>query len=495
MSVARDILKNLDDEEERRWRLYDQASDNLLPYIQLTFPLTKATAYKPNWHQIVMIDYIERTINGEFDHLMILVPYRHGKSTVSSYSAPSWFLGQYPDKNVMIGSYNSTFARDFGKRNLDTVRTDMYHYIFPDLILDPDQQTQTWWKTTKDGSLQSQGRGGSFQGSGAHLGFLDDLIKNREEARSEAYRERVWDFYTGTFYNRLEWGQGASLILINTRQHDDDIVGRIIREEGEKWTVIRMPAIAERDETWELKDGTKFTRKEGEPLWEDRFPLDVLMQIKESSGMFWYPNYQQRTAPEEGNIFSKKDFNEYDNLPSEKPLRIVLSGDTAWSSSDKSDYTVFGIWFVYSHGWYLVHMTRERWTMPENKQGFLNLVENYDLSRAIIEDFEASGNALLQDIETDEDISVPCKVVGFKQYMKDNGASVTGDKVARAESISGYAKSGKIFIPRGAGWKEDFYYETTHFPNAVHDDIVDMVSQMLITETKTKPKRAGSLFG
>ena len=97
------------------------------------------------------------------------------------------------------------------------------------------------------------------------------------DALSERVRNSTWDWYTSTAYTRL--APGGGLIVMCTRWHMDDLIGRLLTAqdlgEGDNWKVINFPAIAESDEPY---------RKAGEALHPERFDLDALMKIRNSVG-------------------------------------------------------------------------------------------------------------------------------------------------------------------------------------------------------------------
>jgi predicted phage terminase large subunit-like protein len=80
-------------------------------------------------------------------------------------------------------------------------------------------------------------------GFGADLIVIDDPVKNRAQAESETFRNRVWDWYKDDLYTRLE--PNGSIVLIQTRWHEEDLAGRLLRDNLDDWTVINLPALAE----------------------------------------------------------------------------------------------------------------------------------------------------------------------------------------------------------------------------------------------------------
>src|SRR5439155_14826587 len=161
---------------------------------------------------------------------------------------------------------------------------------------------------------------------------LDDPIKGRTAAESKNNRERVWNWFNDDLHTRLE--PNGSIILIQTRWHEDDLAGRLLKEAesgGEKWDVISLPALAEADDP--------LGRKEGEPLCEERFDRETLLAKKAKMGSYSFSAlYQQTPTPVEGCLFKRGWFSRIvDFVPS--GLRWFRGYDLAVSTKTSADYT------------------------------------------------------------------------------------------------------------------------------------------------------------
>ena len=111
--------------------------------------------------------------------------------------------------------------------------------------LSEDSQAANRWHLKSGGQYIAAGGGSAITGRGAHLIIVDDPIKDRQEADSETVRQRIWDWYRSVLYTRLM--PGGSIVLIQTRWHDDDLAGRLLAEAGEggdQWEVVELPALA-----------------------------------------------------------------------------------------------------------------------------------------------------------------------------------------------------------------------------------------------------------
>lgn len=309
-----------------------QARKNLIDFSIATNP-----KYEPNWHHEVIAGELER-IEREGDTgckvLLVFVPPRHGKSELCSISFPAWYLGRNPDKEIITVSYSAELAQDFGAKTRGIVNEQAFKAIFPHITLKEDEQAKAKWRTNKGGSYTSVGVGGAITGRGANILLFDDPIKNREEAESAVYREKVWQFFTSTAFTRLE--PGGVVVVILTRWHVDDLAGRILtnKELSGRSKVIHFPALATQNETY---------RKEGEALWPERFNVKALTEIKNTVGPYdWSALYQGSPILTENQEFKPQWFKPIQPEALEAMnTRNFLTIDTAMSQKQYADFTGF----------------------------------------------------------------------------------------------------------------------------------------------------------
>ncbi|WP_030797554.1 terminase large subunit domain-containing protein, partial [Streptomyces griseus] len=176
---------------------------------------------------------------------MIPCPPRHGKSQRASRWGPLWYLRRHPTHRVMLASYGAELADDHGR----WVRDQLREYA-PTLGVRLDDGSRAANRfdleqprgSSVRGGMVTAGVGGSLNGKGFNLGVIDDPFKGSEDANSPTQRDRKWEWYQSVFYTRR--APGASIVLINTRWHEDDLSGRILATEPENWTLIDLPATA-----------------------------------------------------------------------------------------------------------------------------------------------------------------------------------------------------------------------------------------------------------
>ena len=159
-------------------------------------------------HIRLIAEHIDAVERGEIDRLAIHMPPRHAKTESVTVRYGVYTLQSHPAENVLITGYNERFARRLGRkaRNVAVGRIQM----------DPAKQGADEWATSSGGVLMSRGVGSPPTGTGFRRIIIDDPIRRREDAESEIYREKVWDWYTDDLYTRLEPGGAIVLIMCLT---------------------------------------------------------------------------------------------------------------------------------------------------------------------------------------------------------------------------------------------------------------------------------------
>lgn len=308
---------------EEQSLVINQARKNLID-----FAIAVNHKYEPAYyHEIIAteLENIEQHGDRDYKVLLIVMPPRHGKSELCSILFPAWYLGRNPDKEIITISYSGELAQDFGGKTRTLISDPAYKAIF-NIRLKEDEQAKAKWKTDRGGSYTSTGVGGAITGRGANILLFDDPIKNREEAESEVYRNKVWQFFTSTAFTRLE--PKGVVIVILTRWHIDDLAGRILENEELKnrCKVVHFKAI-----------------NEGKALWPERYPIDVLEGIKNTIGPYDFAAlYQGSPILSEKQEF-KPEWYKYitEEELEKKSTNKYLTIDTALSKKDQADYCGF----------------------------------------------------------------------------------------------------------------------------------------------------------
>ena len=401
------------------------------------------------WHKTPHLEFIASKV-AEACHkpirLIITLPPRYGKSELISHWTPVWFLDKHPDKRIILASYEATFAASWGRKGRNSIEENETNLSIR--ISKDRSATSDWEIEGHGGGMVTAGVGGPITGKGADLLIIDDPIKNIAEAMSPLYRENTWDWWRSTARTRLE--PGASVIIIQTRWHWDDLVGRLLADKSENWEIINLPAIAERDDP--------LGREEGEVLWEERFNADALAVTREAVGpKFWLALYQQRPSREEGSIFHLDWWKYHTTLPR---LDFILQiWDTAFKAKKTSDWSACVTLGRHDTGICVLDVWRGKVEFPELVEVVKAQNSIHHPHKIMVED-AASGTPLQQSLTRDTNLPIV-------------GVSPKGGKETRAEQVTGVIEAGRVSFPEEAEWLSVVLSELTDFPNGVNDDVVD----------------------
>jgi len=410
-------------------------------------------------HNRLIMDKLQQVSEGKIKRLIINVSPRSGKSLLSSQLLPAWFLGKYPDKNIICTTYGQELADNFGRQVRNTLKDPKYQAIFPGTVLADDSSSIKKFATTKGGQYIAVGSGGSLTGHGADLIIIDDPIKNRADANSPRIRNNVIDWFKSTLYTRLS--PTGTIIILQTRWREDDLSGYLLEHEPENWDVIKIPAINEK----------------GESYWPERWSVDKINDIKKTVGSYEFSAlYQQSPSPAEGGMFERRWFEVVQAIPaSAQRVRYWDRAATVKTSGNDPDWTV-GL------------------KMAKDKDGILyveNIVRfrgsSLDVEKAIVNTAAQDGFKCKIGLEQDPGQAGKMEVEYLIRKLQGfivSSHKVTKDKVTRASPVASQAEAGNIKVLRG-DWNAAFFEELEMFPFGAKDDMIDGLSGsfgMLVTQ-------------
>ena len=460
---GQDLVKRV--KEKKANRLEHGKQVILWKFIRKVFP-----QYKFYKFHAKVIEQLQRVIDGDCNRLILQVPPRHGKSLLASQLLPAAYLLAHPDRYGGYLQSSGELAEGFSRKAREFYRDGGG-------LLDPASQAVNSWGTEGRGGLWAAGVGGAVTGRSGHLLIIDDPVKNREDAESPRMMEKLNDWYTSTLYTRLEPEVGA-IVVIQTRWSENDMIGQLldnemnVSEDGrENWTIVDLPALYE-----DLDDRPKLPehcevipdwREEmGEALCPQRYNDKALRRIREAVGSRDFASlYQQRPAPEGGNMFAPEWWQYYDHdtvMPEFQ--RIMLSVDATFTATSKSDYVVGAVVGQAGSQFYVLDLVREKLDVVGTMAMIARMYKRHALSGTVIE-LAASGYAVYQMMSK----KVP-GLIGFKPEKS---------KEARASGIVPLVEAGNVYLPASATWLDAFINEFSLFPASKNDDMVDAITMAI----------------
>jgi predicted phage terminase large subunit-like protein len=415
------------------------------------------------WHHETIAYFAARAAaGGDIDRLIINLPPRSAKSTLLAVALPAFALGRDPTKRIIAVSYNQNLANGFSRQTRQVMQSAWYKRLFPDTVI-PTRAAEDQFFTTAGGFRMATSTGGTLTGKGGDLIIIDDPLK-ADDAYSETARDALYEWATQTLFTRLDDKTKGSIILVQQRQHEDDLSGHMLRT-GE-WLHISLPAIAVKEERFILSSNPlrSHIRRVGDLLDPVREPLEVLNGLKRQMGIGAFEaQYQQSPMPPDGDVIKLGWFRTYDELPEDG--ETVFSVDTASKAGLRNDWSVIGVWRIANGRCYLEYQWRRRVEYPELKRSLIDLAERYNPNRILIED-KGSGIGLIQDLKEE---LYPVRACDPGQVDKESRMRIQSAKI----------EAGLVLLPREAAWLEEFQNEVRRFPNGAHDDQIDALSQLL----------------
>jgi predicted phage terminase large subunit-like protein len=425
---------------------------------------------------------------GKYKLLIFSCPPRHGKTELISKHLPCWFLGKYPDKRVIMSSYASDLATD----NSSMAR-DLFEEWGP-ILWNVHKSEQTFkkneWKTNKGGGCRAVGIGGGITGFGGDLFLIDDYLKDRQEAYSQLIRDGIYNWFSWAAMSRLH--PGATMIIMATRWHDDDLIGRTLKTQDENplfdITYINLPALKVEGHADPLG------REDGQSLWELRYSAELLNNIKKSpsvGSIVFDALYQGNPTSEEGALFKSENFRYYNFDPKKdiftcyvkdrEPLIIRGSEltrctyvDPAIELKTYNDPTGIAVWAYSSKYkiWLLLDIIIDRIDINDLNDTIINLSIQNRSKKAGLENEKLGKAAVKLSAGRDR---------GIAFFEVPTGGI---DKYARASTMAIYIGNERVFFPQHNNYLNEYLRQLTKFPNADHDEAVDITSMAANMERK-----------
>lgn len=262
-----------------------------------------------------------------------------------------------------------------------------------------------------------------------------------------------------------------------TRWHEDDLIGRLLARSPRKWIRLRLPAIAEDEQDL-------LNREIGEPLcpelgFDKQWAKDKKAEVGSRT---WASLFQQRPAPAGGSIFKREWIRYYVRTEEQKrewglsdnaivlPThfdKVAQSWDCTFKDSSTSDFVAGGVWSRKKAQYFLLDVDHRRMGFADTMKAIRAMSDKWPQARSKYVEDKANGSAIIEMLKDE--------ISGITPVNPDGG------KEARAHAVSPLFEAGNVYLPHPnmCPWVEDVIEELVSFPNAAHDDLVDMTTQAL----------------
>jgi predicted phage terminase large subunit-like protein len=415
-------------------------------------------------HCALLADVLQRVADGELSRVMIFMPPRHGKSELTSRLFPAFYLHRHPERFVGLCSYGQDMANSLS-------RAARENYLAAGGTIKADAAQIKHWEVPGGGGFWCAGVGGPITGKGFELGVIDDPLKNEKEALSETIRERHKEWYDATFTTREH--PGGAIVVIQTRWHEDDLSGWLLKQEREeedpeRWHIVNFPALAEA-QPQEFPESCTVEpdwREPGDALCPERYKAERLNKSARKNPFWFSALFQQRPTPRSGGFFKLEWFKSL-------PAASAIAQRVRWwdkAASEDGDWTVGLLMGKTPEGIFFIEdIVRGRWTPGARDRIILDTARD---------DATRYGNTVEVWQEQEPGASGKSDALAFIKMLAGYPARAepsSGDKEVRANPFAAQAEAGNVFIVDGP-FKRDYLRELATFPKGEFDDQIDASS-------------------
>lgn len=500
-----DLLASLD--LERQLLALDRADCEESLYLFLTnaWKYIDASPWKDGWPIEAVAEHLQAVCDGDIKRLIINIPPRHGKSTITSVAFPAWVWAQQhrsptsgPGVQFLMASYaNQLVLRDSVKcRRL--IESPWYQKLWGErFTLNSDQNTKSRFSNDQGGERLITSVGAAVTGEGGSIIICDDP-NSASEAFSEASIEATKEWWDGTMSTRLNDMKTGAYIIIQQRLAEDDLTGHVLEKEADGWTHLCLPMRYESDRAFVTNIGWEDPRtKEGELLWPDRFGEDEVLKLEKSLGPFMAAGQlQQRPEPAGGGVIKREWWQLWEERSFPPMDYIVASLDTAYTTKTNNDYSALTVWGVFTTDanavanrildaegrpvYYdrtynefapklmLMHAWQERLEFHDLVEKVAKTCKALKVDKLLVEN-KAAGISVSQELR---------RLYGYEGFAVQLSDPKSMDKLARLYSVQHLFAEKMVFAP-DKQWAEEVITQVGQFPKGKHDDLVDTVSMSI----------------
>lgn len=424
-------------------------------------------AFVPNWHIDLVCAHLEAVTRGEISDLVINIPPGSAKSLLTAVFWPAWEWIDHPHHSLLTGSYDIGLVRRDASRTIDLLRSPWFTSRWGERLPGNAKLAASDFRNSLGTHRLGTTPKGRATGHHFRAHAIDDPIKPRDAAggamQSTAALDEVRLWYHETLSTRFASQVDRRRVLTMQRLHEADLAGEVIAE-GEATAVV-LPMRFDPARRCETPWGRDPRTEPGELLFPARFPEAATRKLEVDLGQYGTASQlQQQPTPRGGSILKRELFRRWTSLPDKGAW--VLSIDATFKDLAASDYVAMQIWLAAKGNYYLAERWRLRLDLPATVSLVRSILATWpQVYHTIIED-KANGPAIEQTLRHEFPglVAVP----------------TMGGKLARANATAPILEAGRIYIPDGRPWVDEYLGELSRFPAAKNDDEVDSTTQAIL---------------
>lgn len=419
------------------------------------------------WHIRFVCEHLEALTRGDFlahnldNRLLVNIPPSGMKSLLVCVFWPAWEWG--PCGLASLQYIATSFKEDNVFRDARRMRALVQSTWF-----------QSHWKIRlvreAEGDFENSAGGrrqaipfASLTGGKCDRLLIDDP-HSVDTAESDVDREKKVRTFRESITTRLNDPVRSVIVVIMQRLHEKDISGTIIALKL-PYVRIMLPMRFEKDRRCVTPFGEDPRTQEGELLFPERFPKDVVDRDEKTMGAHATAGqHQQRPSPRGGLMFKRHWFKIVKAAPAH--CRRVRGWDLAASETEGAAYTC-GVRLGYdsvTRQFYVEHVVRDRVSNPEPLIQSTAQIDGKSVEISMPQDPGAAGKIQAR--------ALVGGLIGFSAFA----SAESGDKETRARPVAAQAEAGNVFLVEG-DWNEAFVDELAKFPSGAFKDQVDALSR------------------
>lgn len=425
-----------------------------------------------NWHIKYLCDELQKiSVNiikrqpKNYD-LLINIPPGTTKSTIVTIMFPAWLWAKDPTLRIISNSYSSDISTEHAIKSRDIILSPKFKELFPWVQIRKDKSGKQSYDTTANGARYTTSTGGAITGKHAHL-IINDDPQNPKQAESEAHRIQSVE-HTKTLASRKIDKEVSVTITVMQRLNTKDVSGYLLENKSEGLHYIKLPA--------EITENTKPIPAEVEKYYinnlldEKRLTRNSINEAKVDLGTRGYNGqFLQNPTAEDGDIVKRDWFRiisttDFNQKFYRQKTDVHFFLDTAYTDNNENDPT--GILAVCKIGndMYITNRLKVRKEFPE----LIKFIPEFARANGYTEDStiriepKANGLSVIQTLQRETNLNIT------KTKMPKD------DKKTRLYAASPKIECGRVFLVEGM-WNKEFIDEVCGFPNAAHDEDVDLL--------------------